>query len=225
MNRLYFVAGALIAIALVVFVRPSEAQPLHRAHRHHHRVESARTAAHHRAPARSERPAPARDGSRDRSHHRATMPRLTHGGTSHRSSVKSGSRHATSAPSYDSRQHDAGTRIGVQSAIRVRSHETQVISGRGPPPHHPRLPNRHPAGASLFPPVHSSQHQPLQAAGPSRDRSDFATQGTPAQVEAGARIHSLDPSETGQPTFIRPLTDRLKGAAGRSFTPFAGGIS
>ncbi len=136
MNRLYLVASALIAIAMVGFAQPSGARALqHHAHRHHG-IQLVRAAAHDRVPVRSERPVPARDGSRDRPHRRATMPRLTHRGTSHRGFAKYGSRHATNAPSHDSRQHDAGTRIGVQSAIPVRSPQTQVISGRGPPPHH-----------------------------------------------------------------------------------------
>lgn len=225
MNRLYLVASALIAIAMVGFAQPSGARALqHHAHRHHG-IQLVRAAAHDRVPVRSERPVPARDGSRDRPHRRATMPRLTHRGTSHRGFAKYGSRHATNAPSHDSRQHDAGTRIGVQSAIPVRSPQTQVISGRGPPPHHPRISNRHPAPTSFISPLRSSQLQPPKAAGPTRDRSDSATQGAPAQVEAAAHVRSLDPTETGQPNHVRPLTDRLKGAAGSTITPFAGGTS
>jgi hypothetical protein len=221
-KRMYLIASALFAVALVGFACPSEARPLNHAHRHHH-AGAIRHAGHHRAPASSQRPGPARDSSRDRSHHRATMPRLTHTTSNHRGSAKHGARHALSASSYDVRQHHAGTRIEVQSAIRVRSQESQVISGRGPPPHRTRMSILQPAQASSVSPAHSSHHQPLQAAGPSRDRSSFAPQCVPAQVAPGTRARSIPTSETGQPILVRPLAGRLKGAAAGSFMPFVGG--
>ena len=222
-HRLYLIASVGVMVALAGFARPSEARTLHHSsHRHH--AESARLAAHHRASARSARPAPARDSRHDRTHHRATMPRVTHNSGTHRNSTKHGTRHVAAVPSYDTRQQDAGTRIGVQSTIQVRSQEAQVISGRGPPsyPLHMSIP--HPAIVSTISPADISQQAPPAAAGPSRDRTLFAPQGASAQVEAGARVHSLDQfPKTGQPTIVRPLPDRLKGAAGRSIMPFAGG--
>ncbi len=222
-HRLYLVASVVIVVALAGFARPSEARPLHHSsHRHH--AESARLAAHHRASARSERPAPARDTRHDRTHHRATMPRVTHNTGSHRNSTKHGARHVAAVPSYDTRQQDAGTRIGLQSTIQVRSQEAQVISGRGPPsyPLHTSIP--HPAIVSTVSPAYISQQEPPAAAGPSRDRILFAPQGASAQVETGARVLPLGQfSQTGQPTNVRPLPDRQKGAAERSIMPFAGG--
>jgi hypothetical protein len=222
LRRMYLIASVLFVAALVGFACPSEARVLSRAHRHHH-TGAIRHAGHHRAPASPRHQGPARDASRDRSHHRATMPRLTHTASNHRGSAKHGQRHALSASSYDVHQHHAGTRIEVQSAIRVRSQEFQVISGRGPPPHPTRLSTSHPAQASSVSPAHSSHHQPLQAAGPSRDRSLFAPQGAPAQLATGPRARSIHTTETGQPIFVRPLADRLKGAAAGSFMPFVGG--
>ncbi len=222
-NRLYLIASVVIMVAMVGFARPSEARPLHHSS-HHHRAQLARTSAHHRAAAGSERPVPARDSRHDRSHHRATMPRVTHNTGSHRNSTRHGARHVAAVPSYDSRQQDAGTRIEVQSAIRVRSQESQVISGRGPPSHplHSSIP--HPAVVSTTSPADISHQEPPATAGPSRDLTFFASQGASAQVEAGARVPSLDRfPETGQPTHVRPLPDRLKGAAVRSIMPFAGG--
>ncbi len=223
MHRLYLIASVVIVVALAGFARPSEARPLHHSsHRHH--AESARLAAHHATSARSERPAPARDTRHDRTHHRATMPRVTHNTGSHRNSTKHGARHVAAVPSYDARQQDAGTRIGLQSTIQVRSQEGQVISGRGPPSYPLLTSIPHPAIASTISPADISQQEPPAAAGPSRDRTVFASQGASAQVEAGARVHSLDQFlESGQPTTVRPLPDRLKGAAGRSSMPFAGG--
>ena len=221
--RLYLIASVVVMVALAGFARPSEARTLHHSNHRHH-AESARMAAHHRASARSERPAPARDSRHDRTHHRATMPRVTHNSGTHRNSTKHGARHVAAVPSHDSRQQDAGTRIGLQSTIQVRSQEAQVISGRGPPSHplHSSIP--HPAIIATNSPANISQQEPPAAAGPSRDLTHFASQGASAQVEAGARVHSLDRFlETGQPTNVRPLPDRLKGAAGRSIVPFAGG--
>ena len=201
-KRMYLIAIALFAVALVGSARPSEARPLHSAHRHHQGA-AIRHAGHRGTPA-SQRPGPARDSGRDRSHHRATMPRLTHSTSNHRGSGKHGQRHALAASSYDIPQHHAGARIEIQSAIRVRSQESQVISGRGPPPHQPRLPIHQPAQASSISPARSSHHQPLPAADPSRDRSWFTPQGVPAQIATGTRTRSVRTLETGQPILFAP---------------------